>query len=735
LHFSGVLNSYAEDDPSKYTQSVAGYPRIQFALARRTPDCRPTDGIEYLTTNALSYEIYFQGSGTDIRFGGHPVQLTDAGAAAINAQGVPTPTDGGTPLMISDPYGRPVYGDAGVPLSQEGTPAENMTWDPLRYLNVWVGNSFAYDPAYVSPRSSILYEGLYGCSGVAGITHGVLQESGKFGATDGITVNYQYLGTQTGPDGGILPGNYNGGQCGDFGGQTATHEIGHWLGLWHTFAPDPGGYCYGYDATANGATNPDPHADCLTQGDCVCDTPPITGGAKYCPHNTPPDLTVPNTCHNDQPVDNNDIASLYSFMSYNSCLAQGAWARTDTKYLYTAGQVIRMQALLHEIRTALLASPALYPPPGPGDPDPMLWIADTLDDVGDQPNTSQDAMYASEDIWIRNQEDGFTYQEHENPKYAAGKPVYVYVRVRNRGCKNYDAAERNDRVHLYWAKGSTALGWPAPWTDGPPVDGGTSVGLRMGGEIGNLQVGDIYVEAPPSNGPEPDDHSIVPGARILKFEWYPPNPEDYASIDEAKSHFCLLARIVDSSAPNDGMDYPEITPDTPAGLQLYQNVQNNRRIAWKNVEVTEDLTPDPEPVFFGTIGQAPDGSNAALEFSSRATGFDPVSLFSNWGDVEVDLGQELFDRWRAAGHKGSCDKTGTPNSVRITGCHQTIQNLPIRAGERFTIQLHLVRTKTIGSVARSYPDAYNLDMTETTFSGQRMGGQRFVFKTVVGAGR
>lgn len=43
-------------------------------------------------------------------------------------------------------------------------------------------------------------------------------------------------------------------------GRTATHEVGHWLGLEHPFTPQ--GAC--------GAATP---PDCYTDGDLICDTP------------------------------------------------------------------------------------------------------------------------------------------------------------------------------------------------------------------------------------------------------------------------------------------------------------------------------------------------------------------------------------------------------------------------------------------------------------------------------
>ena len=66
-----------------------------------------------------------------------------------------------------------------------------------------------------------------------------------------------------------------------------------------------------------------------------------------------------------------------------------------------------------------------------------LYTKDTPDDFGDEPNEVSEFLWVSEDIWIRNQEEGFTNQFHENPEYSPTAPVYVYVRVRNRGCSPF----------------------------------------------------------------------------------------------------------------------------------------------------------------------------------------------------------------------------------------------------------------------------------------------------------
>ncbi len=171
-------------------------------------------------------------------------------------------------------------------------------------------------------------------------------------------------------------------------------------------------------------------------------------------------------------------------------------------------------------------------------------------DRGEEPNIDQGSMSKSNDIWVRNQQDGFTNATNEDPEYISPTtPVYVYVRVRNRGCIS---STGNETLSLHWAKASTALTWPNFW------NGSTTSPLLMGNLISTQN---IPVIAPQSSA-------------IIEYEWFPPNPNDYNAINDP-SLFGLLARQVSS---NDPMAVTEIA-------DVEQNVQENNNIAWKNINV------------------------------------------------------------------------------------------------------------------------------------------------------
>jgi len=129
-------------------------------------------------------------------------------------------------------------------------------WNSSRYFNVWVVNSIENDgPGFIV---------------------GYAQFPG-FGAatTDGVVIRSDYVG-----DIGTAAGRK---------GRAMSHEVGHWVGLFHTFQGGCSGGIFG--------------------GDGVDDTPPVTdGGNPGCP------LTA-NTCNNDSP---DLIDQVENYMDYTN---------------------------------------------------------------------------------------------------------------------------------------------------------------------------------------------------------------------------------------------------------------------------------------------------------------------------------------------------------------------------------------------------------------------------------
>lgn len=114
-------------------------------------------------------------------------------------------------------------------------------WDRNKYFNVWT----------VRPGGDMASSGVLAYA----------QFPPPFGAanTDGVVARYNTIGTT-----GILMANY------DRGG-TLTHEVGHWLGLYHIWGDDNGA-CNGSDRVSDTPNQGDQYFGCPTHPQVSCST-------------------------------------------------------------------------------------------------------------------------------------------------------------------------------------------------------------------------------------------------------------------------------------------------------------------------------------------------------------------------------------------------------------------------------------------------------------------------------
>lgn len=115
-----------------------------------------------------------------------------------------------------------------------------LAWDPERYVNVYTndaGGFLGYSFLPADPAS----------------------DPGD--ASDRVVVHFDYFGRNRGE-----PGNL---------GRTLTHELGHYLGLDHPFAPNP-------TSPETFVCEPSEPPACYTSGDLLCDTPSADSPSESC---------------------------------------------------------------------------------------------------------------------------------------------------------------------------------------------------------------------------------------------------------------------------------------------------------------------------------------------------------------------------------------------------------------------------------------------------------------------
>lgn len=204
----------------------------------------------------------------------------------------------------------------------ENTIKAATVWQTTEYMNMW-------SVKFVAPDDTTLgYAQFPEGSGLAG-----LPTSGEEATTDGVVIRYQSFGTADLDDGSfLLDAPYH-------LGRTATHEVGHWIGLRHIWG----------DGLGCNLGAPVPGCSCSE--DDFCEDTPNSDMANY---GCPEDKTSPCNLIDDPMADpTEDMVENYMDYSDDACMN-----------IFTEDQKTRARTVMLNSprRMELPFSPALFPP-------------------------------------------------------------------------------------------------------------------------------------------------------------------------------------------------------------------------------------------------------------------------------------------------------------------------------------------------------------------------------------
>jgi len=232
-----------------------------------------------------------------------------------------------------------------------------------------------------------------------------------------------------------------------------------------------------------------------------------------------------------------------------------------------------------------------------------VWMRDTWNDTGVEPNASREPVWTSPYIWVRRTRDVNLVEQHRDERPDLNSSVYVYVKVHNGG-----SSTANGKLELSFADSGTGLAFPSSliWTP---------IGTQQ------LQI------------PARD-------TRIFEFPWTTP-----ASTPSGSGHFVFLARWISTTDPISygGPDVEKMARESNnVVLRNFAMVENRMHGAPGAVVMVRNLRKfdDRFPAGPITIRIAP----PANEINGS---------FFYYGKAFITLGPEIAKSWVEAGSPGS----------------------------------------------------------------------------------
>lgn len=270
---------------------------------------------------------------------------------------------------------------------------------------------------------------------------------------------------------------------------------------------------------------------------------------------------------------------------------------------------------------------------------PDVWVKDKSVDQGREPDPATTLMNMWESPDIWNRINN-TAGSHQNPEF--GQTNYMWARLRNRG-----HIAGSGTLRFYIANASSGLAWPGNWTT-----------------IGAVSVA-----------------SLAPGGVLdVRVPWNPP----------ATGHYCVLVRWESALEP---MTYGETS-------DVNYNTRYNNNIAWRNMNVVNLRLNWRDWIRLEVRNPLKELRPTTLVIREpREQLQDP---FIRHGNVIVDLGPELTQRWLEAGGQGKGFERVGQTQFRVTDpSGATFEGLSLEPDRAFPLQLG-IESNEVSTSQRPY---------------------------------
>ena len=321
-----------------------------------------------------------------------------------------------------------------------------------------------------------------------------------------------------------------------------------------------------------------------------------------------------------------------------------------------------------------------------------LYIRDSEEDTGKEPNTVTKEFWKSPDIWVRNKRDNI--KEHQNPEYSENHPAcFVYVRIYNRGKKDFKGG--GQWIHVYWAKAST----------------GITIKAWKGKEVYQNHVTGEHLRAAPI------PKITAGGYADVIVTWGLPDDMIYSPADNGteKHHFCLVAKIMDTF--EDDSYNPQIT---------HFDVQGSNDIAQKNVSIVSrrEISKGIN-VFVRNIYK--NNHKYSLELITHTE--KDKYLFSK-ANVKMTMARPIYKAWKLGGLRATdigYSPAVNPYCVSLKSENSKLENICMNGSEFEKVTMNL----EFKTPATYFDESYTFDLIQKDEQGNIVGGETFVVEAPI----